>query len=91
MQRDDELDIIKNGIARISTNDELEDFCKSNEQVKLSMNRFKNYNKFIHDTFGKVANVSKFYTTFVREINSKKYGFVALNSEPGGHLAAPDL
>lgn len=78
MQRDDELDIIKNGIARISTNDELEDFCKSNEQVKLSMNRFKNYNKFIHDKFGKVANVSKFYTTFVREINSKKVWFCSI-------------
>lgn len=80
MQRDDELGVIKNSLALISTNEELEDFCKSNEQVKLSMNRFKNYNKFIHDKFGKIANVTKFYTTFVREINSKKYGFVALNS-----------
>lgn len=80
MDRDNELDAISDVLSRISDVDSLEKFCKSDEQVKLSMNRFKNYNKLIHDKFAKQANVTKFALSFTRELNGRKYGFVGLNS-----------
>lgn len=80
MDRGDELQVITDGLSRVSDIDNLEEFCNSPDQVKLSMTRFKNFNKFIHDKFAKNANVTKFYISFTRELNGLKYGFVGLNS-----------
>ncbi|WP_288613096.1 metallophosphoesterase [uncultured Bacteroides sp.] len=80
MIRTGEMKMVSESLNSKKSIEEIDDFCADEEQLDASLTRFTNYNAFIKDYYGTTAITTKLYTTFIREIKNKKYGWVGLNS-----------
>lgn len=80
MIRSGEMKMVSESLSSKKKIEDLDEFCSDEEQLDASLVKFENYNTFIVDYYGTNAVVTKLYTTFVREIKNKKYGWIGFNS-----------
>lgn len=75
-----EMKMVKDSLDGKNSVKSLDEFCDDQQQLELSLTRFKDYKEFIGVFLGSDIQTQPLYDWFVRDIKGKKVGFLAINS-----------